>query len=107
MTTDQAEFVEQVEHFCEGLHIASGACPGCSDCGLEDEADVEEIQAQEEGGFSWSACDSCGSTLGGNRYPSHGTYRGEEGELRIIHLDVCVDCVMYHEYGTLPEEVAI
>jgi len=23
---------------------------------------------EDEGGFSWSACDGCGTTLGGNRY---------------------------------------
>lgn len=56
-------------------------------------------QCADEGGFSWAGCDSCGSSLGGNLSPAH--YIGDAGE--IVHCSVCVDCMMYHANGDLPE----
>jgi len=71
--------------------LSPGARPGCTECGLEDcnPDDIERIQLAEEPGFSWSPCDLCGSSLGGDRHPAHGVI-GDE----IFHLDICTDCLM-------------
>ena len=97
-----SRYTEAVERNLEGLHIATGACPGCEGCGLEDvdSMDDERYIVAGEPSFSWYRCDSCGSIKGGSRYPAHGT--NKDGDL--FHLDVCVDCVHYIEYGTEPEE---
>lgn len=61
--------------------------------------DVESARSMaEEGGFSHSSCDSCGSSLAGDRYPAH-YWAG--GELR--HDTVCVDCLMFHANGDVPD----
>jgi len=57
-------------------------------------------EVEEDGGFSWAACDLCGSTLGGDRFAAHGFT--PEGKL--IHLDICMDCLQYLANGTIPEE---
>ncbi len=94
-------YAEKVAHYLEGLNVSTGACTGCAECGLEDCDDMNtpEYESAGEPNFSWSQCDGCGSTLGGDRHPAHGlTNTGD-----IIHLDVCVDCVFYITYGDLPE----
>ena len=50
--------------------------------------------------FSWSSCDCCGSTLGGNRYHVSG-YNQEFKQ--IFCYDVCPDCYYYAEYGQLDD----
>ena len=57
----------------------------------------------DEGGFSWSDCGICGSTLGGDRYVYHYLDpRGPDG--RIYHeTDGCVDCLVYISNGDEPE----
>lgn len=75
-----SKFTESVAHHCRGLHsISSGGMLGCAECGLgdygkNDDSDEAQhaIDVASEGFFSWSSCDSCGSTLGGNRYNAHG-----------------------------------
>lgn len=70
---------------------------------LEDKiADQEYL---DEGSFSWSQCDSCGSTLGGNRYAAHG-FVPDESDLptgEVVHLDICEDCLCFHANGDIPE----
>ena len=57
-----------------------------------------------ESSFGWEQCDSCGSTLGGDRFPASGLYRPEDGaDLESIEMTVCVDCVMFHANGDIPE----
>ena len=46
-------------------------------------------EVHEEGEFSWSACDSCGSTLGGDRYAAH--FIDPDGN--VCHENICIDCV--------------
>lgn len=93
-------FTMAVRSYLEGIgSVSPGACPGCEQCGLEQDATQVDISAADEPNFSWHQCDSCGSSLGGDRYPAHGIT--EDGE--IIHLDICVDCVMYHANGEEPE----
>ena len=58
-------------------------------------------EPEDEGSFSWSQCDACGSSLGGDRYAAHGFLKGTR---EIIHLDVCVDCLLYLANGDEPEE---
>lgn len=129
-------FTEAVERNLKGVHFFSvGACPGCEECGLggekcfrcdgEGETDGAECfecggagkvastehdrECAEEGFFVNSAsCDSCGSTLGGQRYPAHGVIAGaieeaQKKESSITHFDVCVDCLQYQANGEEPE----
>jgi hypothetical protein len=52
----------------------------------------------DQGSFSWSSCDVCESSLGGDRYPAHYMYGKKIG-----HLLVCVDCLAYGANGEAPE----
>jgi hypothetical protein len=61
---------------------------------------VSRGEYPDEGGFSWSSCDSCGSSLGGDRYVAHGVDANKD----IIHMDICVDCLMFFANGDVPEE---
>ena len=77
---------------CEApLHL-DGICESeCPKCG----ADVE---AMNEPSFSWSACECCGSSLGGDRYPASGYSR----ELNACYeYEICADCLYYTAYGEL------
>lgn len=110
-------FTESVEHNLHGVEFFSvGACPGCDECGLAEYGDAESRESRhyetaregaDEGHFSWSPCDSCGSRLGGNRYPAHGYISGltsAQGERTHAHFNVCVDCLQYHANGTEPDK---
>ena len=57
-----------------------------------------ERESAEEASFSWSACDCCGSTLGGDRHPAHGWL-----DKQLVHLSVCNDCLYYINYGQLDD----
>ena len=105
-------YTDNVESTLGGLHVVTGACPGCKDCdsfGLPEDATDEQCQEAEEPSFSRSPCEACGSTLGGDRHPAHGTRRRtnlftnltDHGE--IVHLDICTDCLFYIANGDEPE----
>lgn len=56
-------------------------------------------------GFSWSACEGCGSPLGGDRYlinliPHNGPINDDT----ILQTTVCQDCLMAHANGDMPED---
>ena len=94
-------FTEAVESELEGVEAVSvGACPRCQECGLEDvdTMDCPEYESAGEPSFSWSQCEGCGSTFGGDRYPAHGFVEGS-----LIHFEVCIDCLMYIANGEEPE----
>ena len=92
------EYEESVEHYTKGLEaISSGHCPGCEECGCEN-AETADDCPETEAHFSWSSCDICGSTLGGDRLPFHAILNG-----KIIHLEGCVDCQYYVAYGQLDD----
>ena len=55
----------------------------CDDCG-------NSRSSAEEPYFSWTPCEECLSSLGGDRYPVSGIIQGE-----VVMIFVCVDC--YHE----------
>lgn len=93
--------------------IAPGASPGCKECfsWLDDCADPSEsdMDSANEGGFSWCACDSCGSSLGGNRYPAHAIHKEAFGPDAkrpndVTHISICADCLRYHANGDIPED---
>lgn len=95
MTT---EFVEAVNHYCDGLVVAVG-CHG-----IECEYAEGDEEHQCEPGFSWSQCDSCGSRLGGDRDKATGIPIGAGADAdKYISMSICVDCTLYHANGDLPE----
>ena len=101
MNKDQyAAFKAAVAHHTQGLEfVSTGACSSCSECGPDEDCTDEERELAGEPFFSWSSCDCCGSTLGGNRHYAHG--RDKDG--RLIHLEVCEDCLMYLNCGQLDD----
>lgn len=93
----EAEYIAAIDHQLKGVEYFSvGSCHACAECN-PDELD-EDADLCAEGNFSWRACESCGSLLGGDRYAAHGDIGGE-----LTHFDVCVDCVLYHANGDLPD----
>jgi hypothetical protein len=78
-------------------YFSVGVCSGCLVCQQDYDLSEKELQEKYENGtivddpyFSWSACELCGSGLGGNRYRAH--YRDDNDE--ICHLEICEDCVL-------------
>lgn len=102
---------------CEECGLENKTCPDCDGAGvlISDEGratECEKCQGQGtieptehetelagEPHFSWSACEACGSSLGGNREPAHG--RTKDGSL--LHFSVCADCVYFLNYGQLDD----
>ncbi len=59
----------------------------------------------DEGYFSWSPCDTCGSTLGGTRYDCVLTNPGvdKHGRKHARHeVSSCTDCLVFAANGDLP-----
>ena len=106
-------FLESVNHYCEGLTVAPGPAACCDHCrsayGIDDDVSIDDAQAAmvDEGSFSWSQCDSCGSMVGGDRYDAHGILQEPintiNGPIEIIHLSICTDCLLFHANGDVPE----
>lgn len=127
-------FTDAVKRGLEGLeHVSAGACPGCHECGLDDDdcktcdgigeiedgtpckdcggtgsipvdpEDHRQLDLANEPHFSWHECDCCGSHLGGDRHPAHGIAKINDRET-LVHLDVCTDCLCYLANGDEPEE---
>lgn len=98
--SDWKRYEAAVKHGCKGLtNISSGACPGCEECGLEENAGDHERDAASESYFSWSACDICNRNLGGARIPAHAFMTGAHGQKILVHLAICWECQSYLEYG--------
>lgn len=99
-------FLDDVERCCRGLeHISSSPAKCCETCQSDygmDEDDPAWDELCDEGGFSWHSCDTCGSSLGGNRYTGHGFT--EDGDL--VHLSMCADCLVYFANGDVPDEAS-
>lgn len=109
-----SKFTDAINRELDGLHIATGSaasCPECCDtfgldCGGDTEANQNAMyEAGDEGGFSWSQCDSCGTTLGGDRHTAHGW--DSSGKVPaadcLFHLSICTDCLLFHANGDEPE----
>lgn len=113
---DRSPFAKAVDHYCDGLHVAVGAAACCSECRSTYDIDdsISDDEAQEilydaaEPSFSWHQCDSCGSTLGGDRHDAHGLPIDRDGAFDysqdMIHLSICSDCLIYHANGEEPEQ---
>jgi len=100
-------FIEHVEaHKPEGYDLCLDSY--CTEHGTRRDCtcwnDNQDVMTTELG-FSWSACDSCGSTLGGDRYTLSyvGPYNDKTG-CDIIELASCVDRLMYCANGYVPDE---
>jgi len=124
LNTRQQAYVAAVERGCKGMEAVSpGFCPSCPECidalGYTDdededgsviktaqqkaEEDYETGKVCDEGGFSWSACDCCGSRLGGNRNSAHG-WADIAGKRILIHFEICDDCMLYLANGDIPDD---
>ena len=72
----------------------------CPDCG----ADPEHRQ---DSSFSWSDCDICGSSLGGDRYAVIGWLKGardhEYSDVYRWSGECCTDCLMMMANGEEPD----
>ena len=89
-----SDYTEAVESELRGIeHVSVGRSDDCPICDDSDDA-----------AFSWSACDGCGSTYGGDRYPGHGFIDSKAATDEMVHLDLCVDCVQYIANGDEPAE---
>jgi hypothetical protein len=99
------DYLSHVRRTMDGIHFFStGALPGCSECNLDEDATDEARQLMEEPSFSWSQCERCCSTFGGDRYLAHGYFKDAEGREHLLHYDICYDCVMHDAYGDEPED---
>jgi hypothetical protein len=94
------KYLASVEHYSDGLHISVG-CRG-EHCEHAEEGESEHYC---EASFSNRQCDSCGSTLAGDRSPATGWPIGEPFTTdNLIELDICTDCVLFHANGEVPED---
>ncbi len=88
--------------------LSCGICSKCSDC--QSTFDAGELTLErliqdgltDEGGYSRSGCDCCGSSLYQMLYAGH-AYVDLGGKQVLTHLDLCVDCMLYIANGQLPE----
>ena len=105
---EYADYQQAVDDFMERetlAHRTSGhlVCPNCK--AEWDDSDHcptcgQNRESFDEPYFSWSACDCCGSQLGGDREHATG-YDQTTGEIR--EYSICSDCVYYTEYGRLDD----
>lgn len=107
-----SDFTDSVEHHLKGIeHIGIGvSTKHCAECQSAYDLDgSQDDEPDDEGGFSYSGCDGCGSSLGGSRYAAHGFIipEGEDPNDRelwsLVHLDICTDCLQYLANGEEPE----
>jgi hypothetical protein len=101
--TEKTPFIAAIELYCEGGYVA----PGCAGPKCEfatDEPDPENHQCEPS--FSWCQCDSCRSTLGGDRHPAFFIPDAwpKDRSLEPFEIDICTDCVMYWANGDEPDE---
>ncbi len=105
-------FTDAIERELKGIgHISAGLASICGCCCQtldvsEDEmaAGCEDGSIIDEGGFSWQSCESCGSSLGGNRYAAHGFNGDPTEDGTLVHLDICEDCLLFHANGDEPDQ---
>lgn len=97
-------YTEAVQHYLSGLETVSPTeCPGCEACygwcNTPEEPTEEQRAVAEEPSFSCQPCDACGSSPG-DRHPAHGI---DQASGDVLHLDICIDCVLYLANGDEPE----
>ena len=96
--TAQESYKMALAIYCEGLETVAVGCKG-EHCEYAEEDPDHRCEAS----FSWAQCDSCGSTLGGDRETAYGLYRDDDDKLIDIEMSICVDCIMFWANGDLPE----
>ena len=103
-------FTDSIEVELKGIHAVSsgGILPDCPECdqsireACNGECGGDDVcYCADEPSFSWSRCESCGSTFGGDRFNAHGIITETDN---LIHFRMCVDCVMFHANGDEPED---
>lgn len=93
------DYIEQMKMNTQGMqYLTVGLCPDCAECATSmGYVDIDQYNADLEsgrldgagGGFSWSACEICGDTDGGDREPYH--YIDDHGD--IVHgFGACPVC---------------
>lgn len=106
----QRRWVVEFERRTEGLEaISCGLCASCSDC--QSTFDASELELErlidrglcDEGGFSRSGCDTCGSWQQQLLYAGHALME-LDGKQVLTHLEICQDCMLYIANGQLPGE---
>ena len=112
LTQEQLSYTEAVKRNTDGMdHISVGFCPSCAQCSDEKgfcclhsaQAAYDAGKVTDEGSFSWSNCEGCGSTFGGDRFAAHG-WANINGKITLLHFEVCVDCLQFIANGELPEQ---
>ena len=106
-----SKFTKAIERNWPDYTIAPGTSHKCDECtqGVEiDEDDIETLQMYNEGSFSWQECESCGSTLGGERHNAHAIHKeafGPDAKQpdNVHHVDICIDCLIFYANGDEPE----
>jgi hypothetical protein len=78
-------FVANVENFLKVNNVKAG-------CHSPKDSEAESF-------FSWSQCECCKSTLGGNRE----TYTFAQTDNKTFEADICTDCVYFLAYGKLDD----
>lgn len=62
---------------------------------------LQNITSDGEPHFSWSPCDCCGTSLGGDRYDASG-FNPVDKKVKTGY-SICQDCVYYAEYEVLDD----
>lgn len=109
-----SEYTEAVDRQLAGLEFVSPGlaaicwtCRRAHDCEtvrqLADLILTGDAAAGNERHFSPARCDACGTTLGGNRYAAHGFLDTDPDRGKLLHLEICEDCLFYLANGDEPE----
>ena len=94
-------FKTTVDNYMKGIQFPSvGAMADCPDCGLagEEHPTQKELVVASQPVHRDRPCECCGGDPG-YRYPSHGL----DPKSGMVHMDLCVDCVIYLAHGDLPD----
>lgn len=105
-----SKFTETIESIWPGAEwtVAVGKSPAMECCGTAHLDPMDNIESDEPS-FSWARCESCGSTLGGDRHDAHALHREAFGPNakrpdEVHHISICTDCACYHANGDEPEQ---
>ena len=98
------DFLNAIDIYCKDIDIVSVGCRG----ELCEHADGD-TDHECESSFSRAQCDSCGSSLGGDRLPGVmswkcGTDAFGDTVWSDIDVKLCIDCCMYHANGDIPDK---
>jgi len=92
------DFLMAVSMYCKGIDVVDISCGGIN-CEYADGDEDHECESY----FSKGQCDSCGSTLAGDRSKGFMNWKDETETWNSIEVELCVDCVAWHANGEVPE----